>query len=61
MTKKPEPMKHKYTCTKYRAAAKECFHQDGELEIDDNAKVSLSDGGAYVAAWVWISDSEVEG
>lgn len=27
----------------------------GEIEVDDNAVVSLSeDGGAYVGAWMWI-------
>jgi len=34
--------------------------QEGEIEIDDNAKVSYSaDGGAYVAAWVWVNDNEI--
>jgi hypothetical protein len=32
------------------------FHElEGEIEIDDDAKVSESDGnGAYVQAWVWV-------
>lgn len=34
--------------------------RDGELEVDDNAIVSVSeDGGAYVMAWVWVSDSDI--
>lgn len=33
---------------------------EGELEVDDDAKVSISpDGGAYVQAWVWVTDDEV--
>jgi len=31
-----------------------------ELEIDDEPDVSLSEGGAWVAAWVWI-DNEAAG
>ena len=42
----------------FREAAKaECT--EGELEVDDNAIVSFSDdGGAYVAAWIWVNDME---
>lgn len=44
---------------KYRAAAWDKYHRDGELEIDDNAKVSKGeDPGAYVQAWVWVYDNE---
>jgi hypothetical protein len=33
--------------------------REGELEVDDNAIVSVSeDGGAYVMAWVWVSDDD---
>ncbi len=40
---------------RYHAAAKH-LQRDGELEIDDNALVSVSDdGGAYVMSWVWVS------
>jgi hypothetical protein len=39
----------------YRAAAKELHVSEGTLEIDDGAIVSRSaDGGAYIAAWVWV-------
>jgi len=32
---------------------------EGELEVDDDAVVSLSDDdGAYVQTWTWISDVE---
>lgn len=40
---------------RYRAAAKEAYHSQGEIEIDDNAVVSHSEEGAYVQAWVWVS------
>lgn len=43
----------------YRATARERHHRAGELEIDDGATVSLSEGGAYVSAWVWVSEDEV--
>lgn len=33
---------------------------EGELEIDGNAVVSMStDNGAYVMAWVWVDDYEI--
>lgn len=40
----------------YVAAAQEHdLVEDGTLEVDDNAKVSVSDeGGAYVGAWLWV-------
>ena len=44
---------------RYRKAAKEAYHRDGEIEIDDNAIVSHSEDGAYVQAWVWISIDEL--
>lgn len=29
--------------------------KDGEIEVDDDASVSVSDdGGAYVMAWLWV-------
>lgn len=40
---------------KYLKAAQDNA-RDGELEIDDNTIVSVSeDPGAYVMAWVWVS------
>jgi hypothetical protein len=43
---------------KYRAAAKQ-RQQDGELEVDENAAVSIgNDDGAYVQCWIWIRDPE---
>ena len=45
---------------KYRAAA-ERKQRDGEIEIDSDAVVSKGDdSGAYVMAWMWICDGELE-
>lgn len=39
----------------YIEAARRHFENDGVLEIDDNAVVSVGDDpGAYVQAWVWV-------
>jgi hypothetical protein len=39
-------------------AAEREYHRDGEVEIDNDAVVSASFGGAYVMAWVWVSNAE---
>jgi hypothetical protein len=42
---------------RYRELARERYHSDGEIEIDEGATVSISaDSGAYVQAWVWVDD-----
>lgn len=33
---------------------------DGDINVDDDAVVSESDEGAYVAAWVWVPQEGVE-
>ena len=39
----------------FRNRAMELYHEDGEIEIDDSAEVSIGgDDGAYVQAWVWV-------
>ena len=38
------------------ARARATWHDEGTLEIDDGAIVSQSEGGCYVAAWVWVPD-----
>ena len=44
---------------RYREAAQREWTRDGELEIDDGAPVSMGDDpGAYVQAWVWISNDQ---
>ena len=46
----------------YRKTAKENYHEEGAVEVDDAATVSKSPeknaGGAYVQAWAWVSDAE---
>jgi len=31
-----------------------------ELEIDDDPKVSIAKGGAWVAAWVWVCQENLD-
>jgi hypothetical protein len=46
---------------KYLKYAMEHLHEDGDLEFDDDAAVSLGDDdGAYVMCWKWVS-SEAAG
>ncbi len=49
----------------FRKLAKEQYQDEGYIEIDDNAEVSSADiegvvdpGGAYVAAWVWVTRTQ---
>jgi hypothetical protein len=44
----------------YRQLARAKWAEEGELEIDDNAPVSLGpdNEGAYVQAWVWVDKPE---
>lgn len=44
----------------YRQEAKDRYHDEGTIEVDDNATVSQSDDGAYVQAWVWAPKPNVE-
>jgi hypothetical protein len=45
----------------YIRRAKYLHHEEGTLEIDDNAEVSTGmDKGVYVQAWVWVPDQEEE-
>lgn len=47
------------TDEQYRKAAKRIHACDGAIEVDADAPVSKGDDeGAYVQAWVWISDEE---
>lgn len=49
------------TKKQYVEVAKVLYHDEGTVEIDDKPSISRStDGGAYVAAWVWVSDSDVQ-
>jgi hypothetical protein len=50
------------TPLEYWQIAKENHEDLGVLEIDDFQEdgVSLSGGGAYVKAWIWIADPPEE-
>jgi hypothetical protein len=47
----------------YRTAARDSYtgcgghYSDGDIDVDEDAVVSESDEGAYVAAWVWIPNA----
>lgn len=44
----------------YRQYAIEHMVREGETEFDDTAIVSAGgDEGAYVMAWVWVSDDDI--
>jgi phosphopantetheinyl transferase (holo-ACP synthase) len=43
----------------YRKVAKEIYASGGEIEIDSNAKVSISNEGAYVQAWVFVRVDDI--
>lgn len=47
----------------YREAAIDVHYDEGTLEVDDNAPISQAEGnpdeGAYVQAWIWVTDEEV--
>ena len=39
----------------FRNRAIELYHEEGQIEVDNDASVSAGDDeGAYVAAWVWV-------
>jgi hypothetical protein len=39
----------------FRAQAKELYGEEGQIEVDGNARVSGGNNdGAYVEAWVWV-------
>src|SRR5712691_6732601 len=52
------------TAKQYREAAKRLHQEDGECEIDANAKISRAstedEEGAYVQAWVWVPRQAVD-
>ena len=42
----------------YIQRADALYGDDGEIEIDDDAAVSMSEDGAYVQGWLWVADEE---
>lgn len=44
-----------------RQLAKDTYHDEGSVEVDDNAPLSHGDdGGAYVQAWVWVDAADLD-
>jgi hypothetical protein len=35
------------------------IYQNDDIEVDDDAKLSETDDGAWVSAWVWVNDDEI--
>lgn len=48
---------HKPATPEQIEAARQTFADD-DLQIADGASVSLSDGGYWVAAWVWVATDD---
>lgn len=54
--KNPEPKK-------IIKQAQKQYHEEGRIEIDDGARISIAGKdpqGAYVEAWVWIDFSDIK-
>jgi hypothetical protein len=50
-----------FTDRDYVREAKEQFEREGEIEFDDSPVVSRGeDPGAYVQAWVWVDEADIE-
>lgn len=54
---KDRDIAHERRIARLRQSAIDEHGCHGEIEFDDNAVVSVSDGGAYVAAWVWVDEA----
>lgn len=55
----PERAVFRGTDEEYRALAKRSFHDEGVIEIDDNARIAKgSECGAYVEARVWVDNPD---
>jgi len=50
-------MPSKMTDANFIRYAREWYHCDGEIEIDEGAVVSRGESdGAYVQAWIWVAN-----
>jgi hypothetical protein len=45
---------------RYIKAARRMWEREGEIEVDDWPLISPSDDGAYVQAWVWVYNDDLE-
>lgn len=48
------------TNNEYIEKAKELYAIPGELDVDDDAEVSVTEDGAWVAAWVFIGNEDFD-
>jgi len=35
-------------------------HEDDDIEIDDNAALSVTENGVWVQGWLWVSKEDLE-
>ncbi len=57
----PDPGSEAVRNAQFIAAARSLYSDEGTLEFDDIPVVSISpDGGAYIAAWVWVCDADAD-
>ena len=56
--KKTEPTDADYVAAASNNYGSGTTLHDGDIDFDDEPKVSASDDGAYVQAWVWVSKEE---
>ena len=53
----------KYTDDEYRSFAKGKYQIDGMMGVDSAARLwtnPINPNGAFVQAWIWVSDAEIE-
>jgi hypothetical protein len=43
---------------RYQELADEIHNSEGEVEIDENARLVMCEDGCYVQAWVWVYDPD---
>ena len=55
-----EPQMDNAVDTELLQKARELYHEDGTIEIDDNAQISVGDEGTWVQAWVYVPHEEGE-
>ena len=48
------------TNDEYRDLAREAYALGDDVQVDDDARVSAADGGAWIQAWLWVEDPEPE-
>lgn len=43
----------------YTEAAKRSVADYDNIEVDESPEISIADGGAWVQAWIWVSEDEI--